>query len=795
MMKRGMRVGLAAWAALTLGIALNTTMFSTIEGFLLRPLPIDDIGSMVRVRELARGDGEEQEFSMSPSSFVAWREHNRVFEGMAAGTGQALTLAGDGDPQRLAAGRVTANFFDVLGMRAALGRTFVAGEDGSGANHVALLGDELWRTRFGADPEVIGGTLTLDGQVHTVVGVMPRGFSHPYDAELWVPFDLDALVSQPSGNFLYVPARLRAGITLATAQEELDRLAAALASESAQPTRTNASRLTPLRDELLGSLRPVLLVLLGGSLLVLLLAVVNVANLLLARSVSERQETALRVALGARGGHLFRRALRRNGTVAVGAWLAGLALCVFTLEPMLGLAGVSSMTEFDAAPRVNWATAGYALLLAVAIALTLALVERRAAHVRGAVHIGREKGASLSIRTRRLLGGLIVAQFALSFALAGATLLVATGYSNLVAGERGYHADGLTVASVAFPRDRYPDAAARVAAVEQMLSELRASPGVFAVGASTVTPDFAGTWAAGFTVAGHAPPSVPGYELTHHRVASAGYLDALGVPLLTGRDFDEANPARVAGAVFVSRHVAERLWGSPVAAEGRALTGVARAGPVELTVVGVAGEVVEAEQASAADFAQTWYLPLTAGTDYDASAISLVVRAEPAVAAASLRAVVGRLDPQLALHRLMPMSNRLADTYSRERWSRFMFGLFGASACLITFIGLYSALGFLAALQRREFGVRMALGARSGAVAAGIVRQALTVAMAGVAVGLPLLWAAQRVLQASFPALAAGDAGGMAWLVLGLCAVAALAALPPAIGAARIDPAQALLEE
>lgn len=196
-------VAVAGWLSLTLGIALNTTMFSTVEGFLLRPLPVVDIGSVVRVHEVARGENAEQVFSMSPSSYVAWREHNRAFDDMAAATGQALTLAGDGDPVRLEAGQVSANFFD---LRAELGRTFVEGENRTGNNHVAVMGHRLWERRFGGDPGIVGRDVLLDGTPHAIIGVMPRGFSHPYDAELWTPFDIDALLRGPSGNYVYVPA-------------------------------------------------------------------------------------------------------------------------------------------------------------------------------------------------------------------------------------------------------------------------------------------------------------------------------------------------------------------------------------------------------------------------------------------------------------------------------------------------------------------------------------------------------------------------------------------------------------
>lgn len=783
---------IAAWLALTLGIALNTTMFSTVEGFLLRPLPVSDIGSIVRVREVARGDGAEQVFSMSPLSFVTWREQNHVFQDMAAATGQRLTLTGGDEPLRVDGARTTSNFFDVLGLRAALGRTFVDGEDRSGNNRVAIISHRLWLRHFGGDKDVVGRTLILDGVPHAVSGVMSRGFSHPYEADVWTPFDIDELLREQSGNFLYVPARMRPGLDLATAQSELDRMVSVLHGEMPELGATNASRLTLLRDEVLGTLRPVLFVLLGGSVLVLLLAVINVGNLLLARSVSERNETAIRVALGARRGHMFRRALLRNGAVAVGAWLAGLALCMVSLEPMLGLAGASAVNEFAVAPELNATIAAYALAVTLAVAFALASLETRASRVTGPVNVGHEKSGTMPIRLRRVLFAMVAAQFALSFALAGATVLVAAGYAALVDGDVGYAPEGLVVTDVAFPPDRYPDPASRATFIASALEAMRATPGIVAAGASTVTPDYAGTWGAGYTVPGYQAPKVPGYELTHHRIASDRYLATLGVPLLAGRDFDATNPARDAGAVIISRRFAEQYWDSPDAALGRTLTRVTRAGTVPLTVVGVVGDVSEAEQASAFDVPRAWYLPMSAGTDYDFSAVSFVARG--ITASTALRQVLHTLDPSLALHQLAPMPDRLASTYSRERWSRFMFALFGVTACVIAVVGLYSASSFITALRRREFGVRMALGASSGAIARGVIRQALLVGMIGVAGGVPLLLAAVTLLQSYFAGVAAGAASGVVWMGIALCAIAVVAALPSALSAARVAPMQALVE-
>lgn len=788
-------VSATAWLALALGIALNTAMFSVVEGFLLRPLPVDDIGAVVRVREVVRTDGSEQVFSMAPDSFAAWREHNGAFTDMAAATGAELTLTGGEMPVRLQAAQVTANFFDVLGVRPLHGRTFVDGEDRAGTNDVVLLSDAAWRAHLGGELDAIGDTLMLDGRAHTVIGVMPPGLHHPYNAEIWVPFAFDALLASPSaGHSLYVPARLRPGLDLTSATARLDAMIAALGDDRPGLT-ANASQLTPLRDELLGSLRPVLYVLLGNSLLVLLLAVANVTNLLYARSIGERHETALRVALGAGRAHLFARALARHALLLGGACAAALAFSSLVAEPLLGLSAAASIDEFDSGASVNPATIGYAVAAAAAIALLLAWLEARAAYsVPPSTALARGRGAGLPAGLRWRLGALVVLQIALSFALAGGATLVATGYDRMVHGERGYEVDGLTVASLSFPEDRYPDTASRAAFVGALLTRAGASPGVASVAAATVTPDFPGAWGAAYVVPGHEPPAQPGYELTNHRLASAGYFATMEIPLVAGRDFDAVNGERDANTVIVSRAFAERYWGSAADALGRTVNRLARGEGVPLTVIGVVGDVAEAEQSSGWDVAHAWYLPLTAGTAYDFGAVSIVLRGSP-TAAAALRAAVREIDPELALADVLPMSERLASSFSRERMSRFLFGVFGVVSCVIALIGLIGALHFVISLRRREFGIRMALGASSTHVAGGVMRQSLGVTVAGIALGLPLLAGIVALLRSYFVGVDLGDSMLLVATAGVLLAAAALAGLAPARNAARTPPAHALLEE
>lgn len=789
-------VSLAAWLALALGIALNTAMFSVVSGFLLRPLPVEDIDSVVRVREVARGDGAEQVLSMSPVAFDAWRENNSVFSGMAAATGRAVTLGGSGDAVRLSAAVVTANFFDVLGIAPLHGREFVSGEDQSGTNDVAILSHRVWQARFGGRENAIGRTLVIDDRPVTVVGIMPPGLHHPYEAEIWLPLAFDTLLRSPRGNFLYVPARLRPGIELPAARAELDRMAQVLHAARPELGESNASHLVFLRDELLGTLRPVIFVLLAGSLLVLVLAMLNVINLLLSRTVSERHENAVRVALGARGRDLFLRAFLRHILLTAGAWLAGLALCTVLLEPLLGLSAAASIDEFDAAARLDTVTAAYSFALAVFIALLLALIESfRATVAAPADALGQSRDGSVSSGLRRRLAVLVVLQFAVSFTLAGSAVLVASGYERLVHGDRGYDVADLTLFDLAFAGNRYPDVAQREVFVSQLLDRVRTLPGVSMVGAATVTPDYGGAWGGQFRVPGHESSNPTGYELTNHRLASPGYLGTLGIPLLAGRDFDARNPERDTGAVMISREFAERYWGGVQEAVGRTFMRHVRGENVALTVVGVVGDVREAEQAQNWTVTRAWYLPLSMGTDYDFGGITIAVRGGGVQLLRLLRDTVRELDPGLAPFAMMAMTERLAETYSRERFSRFLFALFGVTACVIAVIGLFSALHFVTALRRREFGVRIALGASPVRVATTVLRDSVVVGIAGLLAGLPLLAALIVLLESYFEGVRVEEAGMLIVPAAVLCIAAVFSALLPALRAARIEPMQVLREE
>jgi putative ABC transport system permease protein len=784
--------------ALALALGLATATYGIVHAFLFRPLAISAVEEVVRLRESEATAEGENNLSLAAATVVAWRrEASDVLSGLAAATGGSVTLTGSGDPERLQAGEITADFFGVLGIQPLLGRDFAAGEDTGGHDGVLLLSWKVWDQRFQRDPNVLGRVLMIDGVARTVIGIMPRNLHHPYSAEIWLPLRLDTLLAQPSGNFLYAPARLRPGVSLEQADARLDAVAAALNPPSAgAPAR--GAHLTPLREELLGDLQPVLWLLLAGAGFVLLIAVLNVANLMYARGILEGRDTAVRAALGARPHDLFRRALAGNLALVGIATVLGIGGAALVMGPLIGLSGAASIDEFDAVARLDTATLGFAIVTALLVAAVLASIEaRRATRIAPATALGAQaRGGSLGRSVTTRLRALVTVQCALSFVVAASAALVTGAYQQLVGMDRGHRTEGTWLANVSFPLERYPDIASRERFIAAVEARLRAVPGVAAAGAVTVSPDFPGSWGAAVIVPGREMPDPPGFEYVNHRLASAGYFEALGIPLRAGRSFDAAEPARDAGSVIISEDFAREMWPGqePI---GQRLVRRTRQGPRDLMVVGVVGDVKEAEQSSGWTVTRTWYLPTSDGTDYDFSGITFAVHAERALPglARQMQEAVWAVDRDIAVAQVMPMRERLAETYSRERFSGFLYGMFGTTALAIAMVGLYGALAFLAAALRREYGIRLALGAPAARIVATITGSALGLTALGVALGAPLAWWLAGRLTAHLEGVGVVEPASFVLPAAALLLAGLLAAIAPARDAGRVDPMTVLREE
>lgn len=783
----------AAIAVLAVAATLFVAITSVVSAFLLRPSMVHDIDRVVRVRERISAATGAARLNVSPQMFDAWRKAQDVFAGMAAATTQNVALQGERYSDSLSAGVVTTDFFHVLGIAPQLGRDFAAGEDAGNGGDVVLLGDALWRKRFGADPGIVGRVLRVDGRQRTVIGVMPRGLSHPYGAELWLPFGWDDLTRRIRGRFLYVPARLRDGVDVGAAGNAFDALTASIHRERPELGQADAAALTPLREEMLRDLRPTLWLLFGCAAFVMLVAILNVATLFHAQNVAEAGARFVRLALGATRGVLFRRALVRSGLVVVPALAAAALVATQLLAPLAQLGGNAPVREFGSAARLDAPTCAALLATGLLLVLVLAAADLRHGVPSTMRADASARGGSHDHRARRRLALAAITQCMLSFALAAVALVVTLGYRHLLTLDRGYRRADLVAADLAFPRARYATPAGRDALVARLLQSLRAEPDIEAAAGSTVTPDYDGDWVVRFVAPGRAPPPDTGYESTNHRLVTPGYFAAMGMRLRAGRDFDAVNPQRDANAVIVSRSFADHVWPGldPL---GRAVDRLDAQRNViaRLHVIGVAEDVVEAVRDPDAPASRSWYLPTTAGTDYDYAAITIVARGATERVAAAMRAALARIDPELAWYNLEPMEARLAETVARERLGSFLFSLFALCAVATALCGLYGTLAFVAETCRHEFGVRFALGARAGQVLSGQLASALRLAAIGVGGGLLLALPLIRIAGAYVYGVSLRDAWMLPLLGLAMLVLALFAGLAPACRAARVPPMEAL---
>ena len=784
---------IAAIVVLTLALALFTAITSVLQAFLFRPSMVHDIDRVVRVRERISTGAELATLNVSPQMYDAWRRGQSVFTDMAAATSREVSIR-DGSTDALSAGIVTANFFAVLGVTPQIGRDFARGEDVSGHDDVVLLSDATWHARYGADPKVIGRQVRIDGRPHTVIGVMPPNLSHPYGADVWLPMRWDEVVREVHGHYLYVPARLREGVDVATAQSRLSMLTAALHKAQPELGQADAAKLAPIREEALGNLRPILWLLFACAAFVLLVATLNTATLFYAKRVADERATMLHIALGATRTALFWRAFVRSGfVIGVSTVLAlGIAPWIYTRLP--GLSGDSSIKEFDSVARLDPPTLAWIVGIAIATALALAVIDTRRSMRVTFAHGSAARGATIGRSARSRLWIATVAQCALSFSVAAASLLVTFSYQHLISANRGFNGNHLVVADISFPTSRYANVDARNALLGRLLESLRALPGVQAASASTVTPDYRGDWAASFVIPGRAPLPDPGYEATNHRLVAPDYFSTMGIPLLAGRDFDAADPARDLDAIVVSRSFAEHAWPNE-SAIGKRVNRLDSRKRVTATlhVIGVAGDVVETVREPYAPARRSWYLSTAAGSNYDYAAISVVVRGSNAgQIATGMRRTMMQLDPELAWSHLAPMRQRLAESLDREQLSSFLFLLFATCSIAIALGGLYGALAFAVETDRREFGIKLALGAQPRQVFGGVLVRSLRLATSGVALGLALTLPLISLVGAYVYGASLRDAWSLLPLAAMVLTLAFLTGLVPARRAARVAPVEAL---
>ena len=779
---------------LALGIGANAAIFSVVNAALLRPLPYPEAERLVQLQETFKYGGGEGFGSVSYPNFEDGRAQATAFERMAGYVFTNVNLQGTETPERLTALAATADLFSVLGVRPALGRTFAPGEDAPGQHHVAVLSDALWRRRFAADPSIVGRAITLDGEAHTVIGVMPAAFRFPARGatDVWVPLAPDSGQRARRGShFMEVVARLKRGVTSERALRQLEAVAARLARAYPDQQTGRSARVTPLRELAVGGVRPALLVLLGAVGLVLLIACANVANLLLVRASARRHEVAIRLALGASRGRLVRQLLVESLLLATGGAVAGSLMAWWglrALRPFTNRAlGAGAVVPLDANV--------FLFLLAVAVASGLAFGLVPALHAaRGNVREDlMEAGtkATATGRQQRFRNALVVGEIALSLVLLIGAGLLMRGFLLLREVRPGFGAEHVLTMHVAVPSQRFDSLGPTQPLLRPALERLRALPGVRSAGVINILPIQRVGFNGSFGIAGQDPPPRGQEPLAEFRVVSPGYFRSLGIPLKSGRLPGEDEGARGEQVLLVNESLARQyLKGDPV---GQQITGFA-AEPY--TVIGVVGDVRQGAL-SEPPRPEIYFSYADTGAASLLQDVTFVVKTAgpPAALADQVRAALRSLAPDIPVFAVQTMEEVIARSLSSTRYNVLLLGVFAGIALVLSAVGLYGVISYLVTQRTREMGIRMALGAQAGDVIRLVMRQGTALTAAGVALGLVGALAFTRLLESLLYGVSARDPVTFAAVAAVLTLVALAAAYLPARRAARADPLLAIRSE
>ncbi len=773
----------AVVSVLALGIGANTTIFSIVNAVLLRPLPFEEPERLVRIFTRTPGG---RLFELSSGKFYDWQRDAQSFEGMAmypcCGF-REFALTGTGTARPVSVTAVSAGFFEIVRARPALGRVFRQEEDTPGGKYVVVLSDRFWRTEFGGNPDVIGRTVKLNDEAYTIVGVMPATASiaswTAMASDVWVPLALtdEQRAARMNHNRDGV-ARLRRDVDLAQAQVEMDAISARLAREFPKSDDRWGAVVIPMQEEIVGNSRTMLLMLLGAVGLVLLIACANVGNLLFTRALSRRKEIAIRSALGAGRGRVLQQLLTEALLLAGAGGALGLLLAYGTLTSASTLlAGqVPRAEEISIDGRVLLFAVGVSMLTGM-LAGTLPAVRAGRADLNDALNgSGRSDGA-IGVGTRRVL---IVCEVALSLVLLMGAGVMIQSLLALRHGDSGFDPNNVLKMDVRVVDTRYPSPAQRSSFFDAALQRIRALPGVEAAGTIDDLPLKEGS-SQTLDLEGYPPQSEP--VAVQVRQITPGYLRAMGIPVLRGRDIVDSD----AEVLLVSVDAATLYWGAddPV---GRRATLPAVSKTVLRQVVGIVGDVKQRNLIEATTPTVYFYTrePYGRATFVLRTSVPPATLAQPAVAA------ILAIDPEQPVGDIRTMVQVLDGRLTSQRFSALLLGVFAGVALLLAAVGIYSVLSYIVRGRSREIGIRTALGARTADVLRLVIVEGMSPALVGIAAGTIAALALARVMETLVFGVSASDPLTLAAVAATLALVALMASLVPAYRALRLDPVKVL---
>ncbi|HKO60922.1 MAG TPA: ABC transporter permease [Pyrinomonadaceae bacterium] len=797
------RPGFSAIAIITLalGIGANTAIFSVVNAVLLRPLPFADPDRLAMIWEDASFAGFPRN-TPAPANYVDIKSQSQSFADMAAMDWRSLNLTGDGEPQKVEVFGVTANFFPLLGVQPVAGQWFTADDDKPGANRVAVLSHALWQQRYAGDRNVVGRDMLLNGEKHTVVGVMPAGFQF-LDSKvgLWVPIAFTAEGLQSRGrHYLKLVGRLKPGVTMEQANAEVRTIFQRIARDNPESAGQLSAFIVPLRDELAGEVRRPLLMLLVAVGFVLLIACANIANLLLSRATSRRREMAVRTALGASRLRILRQLLVESLMLAVAGAVCGLLLASWSFAFLQQLIpdGMTGSTRLS----LDLPVLGFTILITLITAIVFGLAPAFQASRIDLNEALKQGGGRSGINagSNRLRNVMVVAEVALALVLlVGAGLLIQTflklrdQYSTL------RPESVLTMRTVLSP-GKYAEHSQRVAFYQDVIQRVKALPGVVSAGYVTSVPLAIKGGTNGFAIEGRTIEQERAAGIAYdanHRQVSADYLQAMGIPILEGRPFNQSDNEQSVPVAIINQTMARQFWpGESPLGKRFKLGDPADTEIPWATVVGIAGDVRQMgvdEPVKAEMYFP--YQQLAYESFYAPRDLAVRTSVDPLSLVTAIRNEIHQVDPNQPVSNVQTMADVLgAETASREL-GMTLLTVFAGVALLLSTLGIYGVLAYFVVQHTQEIGVRMALGAQRGDILRMILKKGMSLTLIGVAIGLAGAFALTRLMANLLYGVSTTDPITYAGLALLLSVVAFVACYIPARRATKVDPLVALVYE